>query len=93
MPQSNPNQQNCVMVHEGQGPNRERQPNFGDLAKMIPPFKDYMNNLHTYQYMQQQENPENVHPRHNHITQQYSSSTDEGCDGCDTDHGGMVEQI
>lgn len=54
---------------------------------MVPPFKDYMNNLQTYQYMQQQqqENGENFQPRHNHITQQYSSSTDEGCD---TDHGG-----
>lgn len=29
-----------------------------------------------------------MQPRHNQITQQYSSSTDEGCEGCDTDHGG-----
>lgn len=52
---------------------------------MIPPFKDYLNNLHTYQYLQQLENPELMQPRHNEITQQYSSSTDEGCE---TDHGG-----
>lgn len=52
---------------------------------MTPPFKDYMNNLQTYQYLQQLENPELMQARHTQITQQYSSSTDEGCD---TDHGG-----
>lgn len=63
---------------------KEKQ-QLGDLTKMIPPFKDYHNNLHTYQYLQQLETLDNVQPRHNEITQQYSSSTDEGCD---TDHGG-----
>lgn len=54
---------------------------------MVPPFKDYMNNLHTYQYLQQLEHHAEVpqQPRHSEISQQNSSSTDEGCD---TDHGG-----
>lgn len=69
-------------------PTRDRISNFGDLAKATPPFKDYLNNLHAYQYIQQLENPDAMQPRHNQITQQYSSSTDEGCEGCDTDHGG-----
>lgn len=63
--------------------------NFGDLAKTTPPFKDFFNNLHTYQYLQQLEQPSatadanSFQHRHSQITQQYSSSTD---DGCDTDH-------
>ena len=86
--QPNGNQQACVFISqhvalENQHP-KERA-NFGDLTKMIPPFKDYLNNLHTYQYLQQLENPEAMQTKHNEITQQYSSSTDEGCE---TDHGG-----
>lgn len=65
------------------GLSKEKLPNFSDLSK-APPFKDYLNNLHTYQYLQQLE-AEAMQPRHTQITQQYSSSTDEGCD---TDHGG-----
>lgn len=64
---------------------KDKMPNFGDLAKTTPPFKDYLNNLHTYQYLQQLEHSDALQSRHNQITQQYSSSTDEGCD---TDHGG-----
>lgn len=67
------------------GMSKEKLPNFSDLAK-APPFKDYLNNLHTYQYLQQLE-AEAMQPRHTQITQQYSSSTDEGCD---TDHGGKL---
>lgn len=76
------------MSAENQPP--ERPPNYGDLTKMIPPFKDYLNNLHTYQYLQQLENPEILQPRHNEIIQQYSSSTDEGCE---TDHGGNKRSL
>jgi hypothetical protein len=82
-------QQPCVFVHQQAlaetQPSRERLSNFGELSKTTPPFKDYMNNLHTYQYLQQIENADLMQSRHNQITQQYSSSTDEGCD---TDHGG-----
>lgn len=76
---------------------KDKMLNFGDLAKATPPFKDFFNNLHTYQYLQQLEqaadsnaiaNASNaMQPRHYQITQQYSSSTDEGCD-TDHDHGG-----
>lgn len=52
---------------------------------MIPPFKDYLNNIQAYQYLQNLENTEIMQTKHSQITQQYSSSTDEGCD---TDHGG-----
>lgn len=87
--QPNGSQQACVFISqhvsvENQQP-KERPPNFGDLTKMIPPFKDYLNNLHTYQYLQQLEHSETMQAKHNEITQQYSSSTDEGCE---TDHGG-----
>lgn len=68
---------------------REKPANFVDSSKMVPPFKDYMNNLHTYQYLQQLEQAEvPQQPRHCEITQQNSSSTDEGCE---TDHGGELD--
>lgn len=69
------------------GPSNREKQQFGELSKIIPPFKDYHNHLHTYQYLQQLENLDIVQPRHNEIIQQYSSSTDEGCD---TDHGGEI---
>lgn len=53
-------------------------------TKMAPPFKDFMNNLHTYQYLQLFESTDLTPARHSQITQQHSSSTDEGCD---TDRG------
>lgn len=66
--------------------NRERLSSMADApSKMVPPFKDYLNNYCNYQYLQQLENSEIMQSRHTQITQQYSSSTDEGCD---TDHGG-----
>lgn len=43
-----------------------------------------MNNLHTYQYLQLFESTDLTPARHSQITQQHSSSTDEGCD---TDRG------
>lgn len=50
-----------------------------------------MNNLHTYAYLQNLENdPSCLQPRHSQITQQYSSSTDEGCE---CDHGGEFMRI
>lgn len=69
------------------GMSKDKMPNFSDLAKTTPPFKDYLNNLQTYAYMQQlEQTQEGLQPRHHtQITQQYSSSTDEGND---TDHGG-----
>lgn len=69
---------------------KDKMLNFGDLAKATPPFKDFFNNLHTYQYLQQLEQASegnSILPRHTQITQQYSSSTDEGCE-TDHDHGG-----
>jgi hypothetical protein len=71
--------------------NKDKMLNFGDLAKTTtttPPFKDFFNNLHAYQYLQQleQASADSMLPRHTQITQQYSSSTDEGCDT--DDHGG-----
>jgi hypothetical protein len=69
---------------------KDKMLNFGDLAKATPPFKDFFNNLHTYQYLQQLEQASDANAmqsRHTQITQQYSSSTDEGCD-TDHDHGG-----
>lgn len=70
------------------GLSKDKMLNFGDLAKTTPPFKDFFNNLHTYQYLQQLEQAaaDSMQPRHTQITQQYSSSTDEGCDT--DDHGG-----
>lgn len=68
----------------------DKAPNFGDLIKPVPPFKDYINNLYTYQYLQQLENPETMQPKLNEITQQYSSSTDEGCE---TDLGGKPNSL
>lgn len=71
---------------------KDKMLNFGDLAKTTPPFKDFFNNLHTYQYIQQLEQQASsnantiMQPRHSQITQQYSSSTDEGCE-TDHDHG------
>lgn len=70
---------------------KDKMLNFGDLAKATPPFKDFFNNLHTYQYIQQLEQASSnnnnnnaplsiMQPRHTQITQQYSSSTDEGCE-------------
>lgn len=76
---------------------KDKMLNFGDLAKATPPFKDFFNNLHTYQYIQQlEQNSSNnassiMQPRHSQITQQYSSSTDEGCD-TDQDHGGKERE-
>ena len=69
---------------------QEKLSNFGDLARNTPPLRDY---LHSYTYgpgdclQGQGDQPSctSLQPRHNQITQQYSSSTDEGCD---TDHGG-----
>lgn len=59
---------------------------YSDLVRTTPPFKDYMNNMHTYAYLQNLEiDPSCLQPRHSQITQQYSSSTDEGCE---CDHGG-----
>lgn len=73
------------------GFNKEKMLNFGDLAKAIPPFKDFFNNLHTYQYFQQLEQGDLIQARHAQITQQYSSSTDEGCDT--DDHGGKSADV
>jgi hypothetical protein len=68
------------------GLTKEKLPNFSDLARTTPPFKDYLNNLQTYAYLQTMENEQLLgQVRHSQITQQLSSSTDEGCD---TDHGG-----
>lgn len=64
---------------------KEKLQNFNDLAKTTPPFKDYLNNLQTYAYLQNMENDALTQHRASQITQQHSSSTDEGCD---TDHGG-----
>lgn len=65
---------------------KEKLQNFSDLAKTTPPFKDYLNNLQTYAYLQTMENDAVLtQHRATQITQQHSSSTDEGCD---TDHGG-----
>lgn len=66
--------------------------NFNDLAKNTPPFKDYMNNLPAYNYLQQtlENEPITLGARHTKITPQYSSSTDEGCD---TDHGGNTDFV
>lgn len=65
---------------------KEKLQNFSDLAKTTPPFKDYLNNLQTYAYLQNMENDAVLmQHRASQITQQHSSSTDEGCD---TDHGG-----
>lgn len=64
---------------------KEKLQNFSDLAKTTPPFKDYLNNLQTYAYLQNMENDAVLmQHRASQITQQHSSSTDEGCD---TDHG------
>lgn len=61
---------------------------FSDLVRTTPPFKDYINNLNNYTYLQNLENdPSCLQPKHSQITQQYSSSTDEGCE---TDHGGKL---
>ncbi|XP_037050148.1 serine/threonine-protein kinase SIK2 isoform X2 [Bradysia coprophila] len=61
--------------------------NFGDSTRSTPPFKDYLNNQQAYAYFQSIEcDKSSLQPRHHIITQQYSSSTDEGCD---TDHGEM----
>ena len=64
---------------------KDRLSNFSDLTKNTPPFKDYINNLHTYAYLQNIENDSLVTTQSRQITTQYSSSTDEGCE---TDHGG-----
>lgn len=67
---------------------KEKLQNFSDLAKTTPPFKDYLNNLQTYAYLQNMENDAALtQHRASQITQQHSSSTDEGCD---TDHGGKL---
>ncbi|XP_063696369.1 serine/threonine-protein kinase SIK2 isoform X1 [Culicoides brevitarsis] len=70
---------------------KEKLQNFSDLAKTTPPFKDYLNNLQTYAYLQNMENDAAALTQHRttQITQQHSSSTDEGCD---TDHGEMDDQ-
>jgi hypothetical protein len=74
------------------GLNKDKMLNFGDLAKATPPFKDFFNNLHTYQYLQHlEQQSDNMQPRHTQITQQYSSSTDEGCET--DDHGGKHRVI
>lgn len=57
------------------GTGKEKLSNFGDLAR----------NLHSYSYLPGEAGDQSLQPRHTQITQQYSSSTDEGCD---TDHGG-----
>lgn len=72
------------------GLTKDKMPNFSDLAKATPPFKDYLNNLQTYAYLQQLEQSEAMQPRHTQITQQYSSSTDEGCE---TNDGKGIEII
>lgn len=63
-------------------------------TKGTPQLKDFLtNNLQAYGgYMTSVEcDPTSLHaPRHSQITQQYSSSTDEGCD---TDHGEMDDVI
>lgn len=57
------------------------------MTRNTPPFKDYLNNQQAYAYFQSIEcDKSSLQPRHHIITQQYSSSTDEGCD---TDHGEM----
>lgn len=61
-------------------------------TKSVPPFKDYSQNLNAHQYLQQLEIHEaGLQPRHNQITQQNSSSTDEGCDV--DDRGGRCFSI
>lgn len=101
-PQVSPHQQHAsAQSHRHSDPLgglgcKDKMLNFSDLAKATPPFKDFFNNLHAYQYLQQLEQAEGnaaanasnaMQPRHTQITQQYSSSTDEGCD-TDHDHGG-----
>lgn len=70
---------------------KEKMQNFSDLAKSTPPFKDYLNNLQTYAYLQNIDGDTMMmmqQPRTSQITQQHSSSTDEGCE---TDHGGELK--
>lgn len=54
----------------------------------MPPFKDFLQHQSTYAFIQNIDlnDPQSLHQRHSQIIQQYSSSTDEGCD---TDHGEM----
>lgn len=67
----------------------DQQPPAGVMAKdKLSNFGDLARNLHSYSYLQgggSDGDHASLLPRHNQITQQYSSSTDEGCD---TDHGG-----
>lgn len=64
-----------------------QQPPGGMIGKEKSNFGDLARNLHSYSYLQGGGDGDHASllPRHNQITQQYSSSTDEGCD---TDHGG-----
>lgn len=70
---------------------KDKAQNFSDLIKMTPPFKDYLNNLPTYAYLQNMDGDTVMsQPRSSQMTQQHSSSTDEGCE---TDHGGKLYLI
>ncbi|CRK93333.1 CLUMA_CG006874, isoform A [Clunio marinus] len=77
--------QQCQSV-ESNNVKLERPLNIAE-SRITPPFKDYLNNFQTYQYLQKVDHPEMFSKSHQ-ITQQYSSSTDEGCE---TDHGEMDE--
>ncbi|XP_037915898.1 serine/threonine-protein kinase SIK2-like isoform X2 [Hermetia illucens] len=80
----------------GCGKEREKFQNFGDLSGTssntpTAAYKEHLsNNLPGYSYLPNYETdgPASLNPRYTPITQQYSSSTDEGCD---TDHGEMDE--
>lgn len=82
LPLQQPPQDTYRYLH-GDPQQQQKMPNFGDLARNTPPLRDY---LHSY-YLQDGVPGGDQQPRHNQITQQYSSSTDEGCD-TDHDHGG-----
>lgn len=61
-----------------------------DISRSTPPFKDFLQHQSTYAFIQNIDlsDPQSLQPRHSQIIQQYSSSTDEGCD---TDHGDMED--
>lgn len=52
-----------------------------------------INNYALQQVMNVPDSFDGLDQKHGLITQQHSSSTDEGCEGCDTDHGGECENI
>ncbi|XP_055389182.1 serine/threonine-protein kinase par-1 isoform X3 [Condylostylus longicornis] len=72
------------------GCGKDKITNYSEYTRNNPSYKEYLNNLTSYSYLQtlENENSSNLHPRYSQITAQYSSSTDEGCD---TDHGGELK--